>query len=222
MAFRLLDLPLELRYDIFDIVFLDHSPSSTLNLVDVKKYVPKADFTRVNRQLRQESLPLHRKATRKFWSTHNLTISIDCTKTKKSKRQRKRDMLIDLAQLRTESRSGMQVTNLTFFIHSNIMTSFPGMELELFVVEVHAASDGKPVWKCVADDSRLPAQCRSMTAGQIGQMSMNRRIFALNLQAYLERMLKQWKAKVSYKAGDERGAEVLNVAACLRAVLGNF
>ncbi|KAK4543944.1 hypothetical protein LTR36_004718 [Oleoguttula mirabilis] len=75
-VFRFLDLPPELRDEIYSCVFEDHARSD-INLLDVRKALPDRTITLLSHQVRAESAGLYRQACGDFWQEHNFFIPIE-------------------------------------------------------------------------------------------------------------------------------------------------
>lgn len=113
MASRLLALPAKLRKQIYAFVFLHFSPKGGVDVFEAAKHIPKVALTRVNRQLRRETLSLYRNATAQYWATHHLKVSsIDCTSA--DKRYHENDILSEVRKLRQESGRCMLIGAIEF------------------------------------------------------------------------------------------------------------
>lgn len=74
LAFRLFDLPGELRNAIYAFVFEDLNDEK-IDIFDVRKCLPPPAILEVSRHIRSETLQLYEEACKAFWSNHTITVA---------------------------------------------------------------------------------------------------------------------------------------------------
>lgn len=74
--FRFLDLPAELRNEVYKYAFADTHDASKISLRTFRQKLPKPCLTQVSKQVRGEVLQLHEKACGEFFATHTIQMAL--------------------------------------------------------------------------------------------------------------------------------------------------
>lgn len=75
-AFRFMDLPPELRNNVYDLMFEQHASKAPIELSTLPAEMPSDAITRVSKQLRKESLGYYQPAVPEFWRLNAFTLDI--------------------------------------------------------------------------------------------------------------------------------------------------